>query len=108
MEISCHDKEGTLGKVNLPKMSNRNSQKKVVKKIWKLTKSKENLAVTKVESVGKEIRVNTGNFGPKEGAVSIFMSSYKSIKCRKINQGKSRKLWAKGGHIFYFDEELMT
>ena len=34
------------------------------------------------------------------------MNNYKSRKDRKSNQGKSRKLWAKGGCSFYLDEQL--
>ena len=93
-----------MGQVNLPKMSNRNWQKQAVRKRWKLTKSKENPTVTKEKSTRKTIRVKVGNFGPKEGIVSILTSSYKSRKCKKSNQGKSRQLWAKGGCSFYNDE----
>ena len=85
MGISRHVKEGTLGQVNLPKMSNRNWQNKAVRKRWKLTKIKENSAVTKAESGGKRIKVKAGNFGPKEDTISILMSSYKNKKSRKSN-----------------------
>ena len=107
MEISFHVKVGALGQVNLPKMLNRNWKKQVVKKIWKLSKRKEKPAVTKAENAGKEITVKLGNFGPKEGSSSILMSNYKSREFRKNNQGKRRKLWAKGGCSFYFDEDLI-
>ena len=73
MEISCHVKEGALGARNFPRMLNRNwkkqavrkdgnypkaskqkkietVQKQTVRKRWKLSKSKENLAVSKAES----------------------------------------------------------
>ena len=60
-------------------MSKRNWKNKVVRTKWKITKIKENPAVTKVEHAGKAISVKAGNYGPKEGTFSILMRS--GIKC---------------------------
>ena len=76
MEISFHVKEGALGQVNFPKLSNRNWKKKEVRKRWKLTKSKKHPII------------------------------YRSRKWRKNNQCKRSKIWDKGGSSFYSNEQL--
>ena len=93
MEISFHVKEGALGASNLPRMLNRNWKKQAIRKGGKLAQKEGMVSILmnsyKHINLGKEIRVNVGNFGPKEGAVSKLMNNYKSIKSRKLMRVKA-------------------